>query len=280
MQPSRLLSKAKKNISRLDFAQKPFIVKGEDRMVGIHSLKHPIRNQSVTIVPVPRFALKSYYNDWCYQPYMRQHTFISCYDVLSPLYIVPFRLLGLKFPSISFFHPANMPGPLELSMTRKEYFQRVHFIKTSIFRLVFLTASYRDRNSRQNTRSGLQKLFDPKCTHKSVSLDNKGAKKSVQTDSYVLVVNVHWVPHALEFLEKDLGFKLESQTIASVGPEKSLSLIESVCDTWNLVILAYFAFVFLACVIGTINYFVEVGREEWLREQEKRLGEIEFQQVS
>ena len=255
---------------------KPFIVNGDNREVAIHRLVHADRNQSVTVIPVPRFARNSYFDDWCHQPYIRKHTLAFCFDSCHPLYVGPFRYIGKRYEGLSTFQLAKMPGPVELDLTRNEYTQRCHVMKESFMRLFFTTANYRAKTCKKVVKSGLDRLFNPKTMQKSIAFENKNDGEVYNADSYVLLLEAHWVPHAVEILKSTLGFQIEGQTVVALGLEKDIQSLEAICDTWNIAYLAYFAFLVVCLVVGSCNYFVEVGRKEWVREQERRFENSDF----
>ena len=42
------------------------------RMVRVMKLEHPIRQQQITLIPVPRIAAPGFYRDWLYQQYAKE----------------------------------------------------------------------------------------------------------------------------------------------------------------------------------------------------------------
>ena len=42
------------------------------RMVRVMKLEHPIRQQQITLIPLPRIAAPGFYRDWLYQQYAKE----------------------------------------------------------------------------------------------------------------------------------------------------------------------------------------------------------------
>lgn len=61
-----------------------FREEGGRMMAKIIKLDHPHRKQRLTLVTTPRYATESYYKDWVYQPYAKDHKLFVCTIFLFP----------------------------------------------------------------------------------------------------------------------------------------------------------------------------------------------------
>ncbi|KNH05298.1 hypothetical protein XU18_3617, partial [Perkinsela sp. CCAP 1560/4] len=150
----------------------PYSVKEGERYVTVRRLTHPIRNQSIMLVPVPSFASHTFYDEWCYQPYVKHHTLVVCHDIATPTARTGLRVFLRDGSKIRAFFPGSLPSPATLDMTRKEFFKRFRYLKASVLRLTFLTAQYRDKTCERTVIQGLRSLFDQQYMYHSVSLES------------------------------------------------------------------------------------------------------------
>ena len=87
-------------------------------------------------------------------------------------------------------------------------------------------------------------------------------------ESFVLLLNPAWVPHALERL-RGLGFEIEETRLVEVGNDRDLAALEAVGDLFNVTFLYYLLFLAVLSSAGAVRSFFLRGKE-W-RDKEKEL---------
>jgi hypothetical protein len=203
-----------------------------ERVVTVVKLTHPTRQQRVVVIPCPRVGLESFYLDWAYQPYLKEHQLLLNFDIYHPAYFFGGRLLmdrnKEKFAGIKGFSVLRMPGPGEQDVTRAALRKRTFFSRPSIIAQTFTTAAYRDRKTNYTKKILLQMIGDKYLTHPTREADG----------SFVLLLPPCHAAGAMQVLG-DLGFEVADTTDALIGDADKIEAVEKYCRMGEALWLAY-----------------------------------------
>eukprot|EP00759_Apiculatamorpha_spiralis_P026992 PhF_6_TR29919/c0_g1_i1/m.43860 len=234
------------------------VVREGQRYVNIFRLSHPSRHQTVTIIPIPRYASKKFYDDWCYQPYIATHDLVLADDIFAPIHVAPVRFFVHKTPELSYFHPANMPGPVDANISRLEFNKKDVSIRSPFSRLAFRTPKYRDKNCQDVVERGMKQVVG------EVYVLHPG-----KAQSFVMLLNPAWVDHAVKVLQ-GYGFVVDETKEIPVGEEESIAFLEMVGNIFNNFFLGYMMFTTILAVTQSAVLFAEKGR--LIRDEERKKG--------
>ena len=241
------------------------------RWVRSFKMLHPARQQRVFIVSCPRFALKAFYNDWCYQPYVKDHVLCISTDIeVLPVHakagrnFVMNRAKNGEYDDYDSFYARHMPDNVDAGITRRQMYYREHIIRTSAPRVVFATTTFRDKYLHHRyVRKQLAKLVgESNLYHPSVE----------SGQSFVVFIPPAQVGTALNALE-DLGFEVTEAIEHDIGDETKLARLDRAGVVANRLLVLYIYFmcylVGLFMLRRTLENMKVVQAEMW--EQRERL---------
>ena len=267
----KLWRKSRNLPSRMNRTTSPTNVVEGIRKVRITHYAHDVRHQSVMLIPIPRFAEKKFYDDWCYQPYMRNHEMIMSDDIFAPLQVAPIRFIIHRFPSLSYFHPGNMPAPLELGISRREFMKKEVMMRSPFLHLVLLTANAREKRCRFFVERHIRGLLgETYMAHPGGEQKNQSHRTQAKIESFVFLLNPAWIPYAMEALSR-LEFRMTDCKEVDVGKHQDLIAIEQTANFFNCTVLYYLLFLFIICTMASLRSFMIYGKE--IREKERNTRE-------
>eukprot|EP00760_Papus_ankaliazontas_P033158 PhM_4_TR6208/c0_g1_i1/m.89209 len=233
------------------------IVKDGQRHIKVMRFDHPHRHQRVIVVPTPRYASREFYDDWVYQPYIKDNELVIADDIFAPLHVAAGRLLLSRTPGIVYFHPGNMPGPLDTNLTRREFYRRDGIMRSPFLRLIFFTVHFRDLNHPWVRKSVRQLVGEKYLVHPN------------ETKTFVLLVNPHWADTAKTALE-ELGFAVGEVNEVPAGNDEHVRLLETAGDWFNFFLCGYLWTLIIICTTAQGKSFAEYGRK--VKEEEIAKG--------
>ncbi|ESL11754.1 hypothetical protein TRSC58_00488 [Trypanosoma rangeli SC58] len=198
-------------------------------LVSILKITHPFRKQRIVVVPAPRYAKESYYHDWVYQPYVKEHRMFVSNDIFNPTSVYLARILircGF-FPGYAYFHPMGFPDCIDLNLTRREFILREQPLKAPM-PLVLLTPNFfRAKRHPWVARKVIKIVGEQYVTH-----------PREEHQSMLFVIPPEYVPDAVNTLQ-NLGFQVTDHTTAVAGEAAVLSKLNRWSDIAQLVVLGY-----------------------------------------
>ncbi|KAG8347974.1 hypothetical protein ERJ75_001601200 [Trypanosoma vivax] len=205
---------------------------GANQVVSVLKFSHPCRMQRVVIVPTPRYALESYYNDWVYQPYAKNHRMYVSNDIFNPTYVYLARILLRRnfFPDYAYFHPMRFPDSVDVNLPRRTFASREMPIKTPILSLLLVPVLWRDRRHTWFNRRVLKIVGDRYVSHPAEG-----------QQSLMLIMPPAYAADAANTLQ-GLGFKVVDHTTAVIGEEAVLGKLSRWSDIAQLIALVYIWF--------------------------------------
>lgn len=233
---------------------------GED-IVSILKITHPFRRQSITIVPTPRYAKESFYNDWVYQPYVKEHRMYVSNDIYNPFYVFYCRYLLTRdrFPDYAYFHPMGFPDCVDLNMTRREFLKRELPFKTPVVSILFSSNRMRDSHHAWVARRTVGIVGDQYVVH-----------PREETTSLVFVLPPAFVPELVNTLQ-GLGFVVSDSTTTPVGETTMLARLNSWSNKGQLLVLMYLWFLIALFIVGESKH-VNRMFQDYKREMVEKAG--------
>jgi len=237
------------------------VVKNGIRHVTMLRLSHPTRHQRLTVIPCPRYANKKFYEDWVYQPYITENEIHMSDDILAPLHVGPVRFIIGKVPPLAYFHPGNLPGPLDTGLTRREFNNKMKVFRSPFLKMALCTAKYRDRSCGSLVSRRVKE-----------AVGEVYLLKTDEMQSFVFLLNPAWVSEARKTLE-GLGFVVDEERDVEVGKEDDIRDLEKAGDIFTFVLLAYIWFLSFMCLASSAKYFADYGRQ--VRDEEVKTQQRE-----
>ncbi|CBH09864.1 hypothetical protein, conserved [Trypanosoma brucei gambiense DAL972] len=239
------------------------IIRTEEKkyLASVLKVTHPFRKQQIVIVPAPRYALDSYYSEWVYQPYAKEHKLYVSNDIFNPTHVYLARILLRRniFPGYAYFHPMGFPDCIDLNLTRREFISREQPIRTPMLLLLLTPNMYRERFHSWVGRRVLNIVGERYVTHPSE--DNR---------SLMFILPPAYVPDAVNVLQS-LGFNVTDHTTAVVGDTDTVDKLNKWGDMAQVVALAYIWFMFVLLVVNE-SHRMEKMFEEYKRELAEKAG--------
>ncbi len=246
------------------------------RWVRTFKITHPTRCQKVLLVSVPRIALKSYYADWCYVPYLKSSVLGVISDIDFPALFQSFAHRfcidrdPAAFADYDTFHVINQIDPVDSNVTRREAYQRYNVLMASFPRLFFLPTQMRDWPAvhKKYVTKRVQKLLG------SSHLYRPGAEFA---QSYVILAPPTHALAAINALE-EMGFVVVEAVEHDVGDDALLQRAERAGYIGNVIFYTYlWALVVLVVYAGVchINEEVARNREPWLQMKREMIERAE-----
>nr|CCC89694.1 conserved hypothetical protein [Trypanosoma congolense IL3000] len=231
------------------------------QVVTILKLTHSFRKQRIVIVPVPRYALDSYYADWVYQPYAKEHKMYVSNDIFSPTHVYIARILLRRryFPDYAYFHPMGFPDCIDLNLTRREFILRERPIKTPMLPLLLTPNICREKFHGWIGRRVLKIVGKQYVTHPSES-----------DQSMMFILPPAYVPDAVNVLQ-GVGFSVVDHTTAVAGDAATLEKLEKCGHVAQFVALAYIWFMFVLLVVNESRRMQQLF-EEYKKELAEKAG--------
>lgn len=235
------------------------------RMVKVVKMTHPIRLQTLTLVPVPRIASAQFYDEWVYQPYLKEHI-VAITDDITPLTWTPVATWKCGKPETADIEPCNLseiPDALDCGVTAQWGNARIKKLWSSWLSMMFIPIKLRDKNPRW-LRGRIRSLLGEQYTVHPAETDR----------SYVFLFPAPQTAHFLKHLTQ-MGFTESESVSVDAGPAATIDPVESACDKFNLVFIIYYTFLVLTAVIALQKYTYEIGLEEMrkLREREAAISD-------
>lgn len=234
---------------------------GPNNAVRILKLSHPFRRQRITVVPTPPYAKESFYMDWVYQPYVKEHHMYVSNDIGNPLYVFYCRhlLKRDRFPSYAYFHPMGFPDCVELNMTRREFLKRELPFKTPAALVLLTSNRMRDR-------------WHPWVSPKTVKIvgDQYVVHPRAETQSVVFILPPTFVPSLVNTLQS-LGFVVCDSATAVIGETATLERLNSWSNKGQLLVLMYLWLLILLFVVGESRH-LNLMFQEYKREMVIKAG--------
>ncbi|ESS67370.1 hypothetical protein TCDM_03996 [Trypanosoma cruzi Dm28c] len=205
---------------------------GTQEIVSILKITHPFRRQRIVVVPAPRFAQESYYNDWVYQPYAKEHRMYVSNDIFNPTYVYLARILIRRgvFPGYAYFHPMGFPDCIDLNLTRREFIAREQPLKTPMLLILLTPNMFRYKRHPWIPRRVINIVGEQYVTH-----------PREEHQSMLFVLPPEYIPDAVNTLQS-LGFQVTEHTTAVAGEAKTLKKLLHWSDIAQLVVLGYLWF--------------------------------------
>ncbi|ORC76712.1 putative trans-sialidase [Trypanosoma theileri] len=234
---------------------------GGKEVLSILKISHPFRKQRIVVVPAPAFAQESYYTDWVYQPYAKEHRMFVSNDIFNPTYVYLARILIRRgiFPGYAYFHPMGFPDCVDLNLSRREFIAREQPLKTPM-PLLLLTPNLLRQNShpwiarRVLNIVGEQYVTHPREEHQSM----------------MFILPPAYVPSAVNTLQS-LGFQVTDHTTAVAGEVETLQKLNRWSDIAQLVALGYIWFMALLFIVNESRR-VESMFQDYKREMVEKAG--------
>lgn len=234
---------------------------GTQDIVSILKISHPFRQQRITIVPAPRYAVEEYYTDWVYQPYVKDHIMYASNDIYNPFYVFYCRYLlkRNRFPAYAYFHPMGLPDCIEVNMSRREFLKRELPLKTPLSTILLTTNSFRDKHHPWVPRKVLGIVGENYVVH---------PRKEKQ--SLVFVVPPAYVPDIVNTLQ-GVGFQVTESATAPIGETETLQRLERWSRNCQWVALAYLWFLIALFIVGESRHVNELF-QDYKREMVEKAG--------
>lgn len=236
-------------------------VEGSEQIVNIIKVNHPFRRQRIVIIPAPRYAKVEYYNEWVYQPYVKEHIMHVSNDIYNPFYVFYCRTLLRRdrFPEYAYFHPMRFPDCVEVNLTRREFIKREQPFRTPTASILLTSTRFRDRYHPWVPRRVTKIVGEQYVVH---------PRDNVQ--SMVLVLPPALIPDVVNTLQ-GLGFNVAESTTASIGETETLRLLNSWSNKGQLMVLGYLWFLISLFVMGESEH-VQVLFHQYKREMVEKAG--------
>ena len=232
-------------------------VKDGRRVVKVMKLNHTERQQVVTLIPTPRIATQQFYDDWLYQPYLKDHLFAVSDDTLAIVYNPPTRwMCGKgKWKDVEPVSLLRIPDALDCGLTNTEGYNRSKSIFSHWRSMMFVPISWRDQRPAWLKRQFTKLLGKTYLVH------------PVERDrSYVVVIPAPQANHAVATLN-NMGFVESTSVEVDAGPDDQVSDVERACDLFNKIFNVYFIAIVCVSLYGAGTYFHSVGLEELAKEK-------------
>lgn len=244
-------------------APTPHVTTGvrEDGTRWVRSFKivHPLRQQRVYIMPVPRFATKAFYNDWVYQPYIKDNSLAISTDIESPpfyqnaawrLYFKPRRETDYK--DYDLFYSPNLPDSVDANITRHEMYYKEFAIRTPFFRMMLTTTPFRDR--------AFHYSYVVRGLHKILGGKNQYHPGVESAQSFVIFMPVMQVNTAINALE-DLGFAVSEAIEHDIGEDAKLAKLHTVGSWANFLLIVYTWTTLWLVINAYVKYIMDKAEE-------------------
>lgn len=201
---------------------------------------HPHRLQRVMIVPTPRFASESFYKDWCYQPYVKDHQLRVSNDIFNPAYVAIPRILinTNRIKGLKYFTPLYMPDAIDNNVSRRVFINREQNFNTFTPLMMLTTNTFRER-------------WHPWIAKKTRKLVGERYLSHPKEDkqSFVVLVPPQYAVTMANTLQ-GLGFKLADSAEVPTGETKSLKKLYFWGDFCQFAVLSYFWIVITVMIIN------------------------------
>lgn len=224
---------------------------GAAEVVNILKINHRFRQQRIILVPTPRYAAESFYTDWVYQPYVKEHFLYVSNDLYNPFYLFynRGRITRGGYPGYAYFHPMGFPDCIDLNLTRRAFLKREQPFRTPVSLMLCTTNHFRDRyhpwvSRRVNKIVGEQYVVHP--------------REDVQ--SMVFILPAAYCPDVVNTLQS-LGFEVSETVSASIGAEETLGKLNRSSSLCQLTVLLYLWALMVLFVVGESSRMVKLFNE-------------------
>ncbi|EPY29355.1 hypothetical protein AGDE_09997 [Angomonas deanei] len=234
---------------------------GDEQVVRILNVTHPFRKQRLTIIPSPPFAKEEYYNDWVYQPYVKEHVMYVSNDIYNPFYVFPCRILFNrgKYPDYAYFHPMGFPDCIDVNLTRRTFLKREQPFKTPTAAILLTSNHVRDRRHPWVRRKVLGIVGEQYVLHPRDDLL-----------SMVMVLPPAYIPDVLNTLQ-EVGFQVSNTTSASIGKTETIEQLNSYGNKGQTLVLLYLWFLIALFVFGESKHVYDLF-QDYKREMVEKAG--------
>ena len=241
-----------------------------ERVVAILKLTHPTRQQRVVVVPCPRIALNSFYVDWAYQPYVKEHQLLLSFDIFSPLFAFGARSVIDRnkdsYEGIKTFSAMRIPGPAEQDVTRGIVAKRTHVMRPWVVQQIFTTARFRDRHHKYVRHAVLRLVGESYLNHPARESDG----------SFVFLLPPAQAATALRALD-ELGFEVSDSTDAPAGNADSIGRLERYSSIGEAGVLLYL-YINIILVISAVYSFVaermDTFKAEYYKDRPQKIEQL------
>lgn len=234
---------------------------GSDDVARVVKLSHPFRKQVITIIPVPRYAKESYYDDWVYQPYVKEHRMFVSNDIYNPFYVFLCRFLLKRNwrAGYAYFHPMGFPDCIDLNVTRRIFIKREQPFKTPMLAMMLTSVAMRDARHPWVASRTRRIVGDGYVVH-----------PSADQQAMVMMLPCAYAPQALNTLQ-DLGFTVAETADAVIGESATLQQLNRWSAWGQRCVLAYLWFLIIMFCYGESRHVQEMF-VEYKRDLVRRAG--------
>ena len=244
-------------------ASKVMFVRDERRVVKVTRWVNEGRGQSITVVPTPRLATKTFFDDWVKQPYIKDSMWVVSKELLAPFTVlaVSGAIEEEKSEPYAWMRTAQTLSAKDMDMLETDFARRAHYIGPGIWGFL-LPVCIRDASFHPWVVSTLLKNFGPKA--------KAGGDEWA---SSVLLIVPGQAPTAIKVLEHG-GFKLDAETEVDVGADALLCEWEDRGAAVDAFMYGLVCFLLGVQFVSIIAYLVQ----DYVEFKEKRMAEIAEQE--
>jgi hypothetical protein len=214
-------------------------VRDGQQFVNVSRYTHPVRGQTVMLVPAPRFASKRFYDSWVYQPYPVENSVVYSTDCMNLLGIAAvYSELSAPEAEYTYLHWQRMPSSASMNLDRATTARKLRGVSFPLYRLV-LPVESRDKH---------HPWIVPK-TRKALEVDS--VKPSEELLRVVLIFPPSQASTLAQYLRVS-GFELEEEVEVEVGNHEVLQRLNARSAKGEMVILGYIYLLIVLNVGGAI----------------------------
>jgi hypothetical protein len=234
------------------------------RIVKVCKLTHSHRQQRITIIPCPRVASSSFYNDWVYQDYVADHSLKVSTESVCPVHCGPALIFGGD--AAASFSAAKLPDNIDTDIKRVTYLKREGVlgpIGPRMLRQIFMPLTLRERWHPWVRKHMLHTVGEKYLVHPP---DGE--------QSFVIIMPAAQVPLALRTLE-GVGFDVSDRVEVEAGDEATIRRYEKFGNLCGLVLYwyIYMGIIFVVGnesrrLAGMYDDYLHAEKQKWIDAQE------------